>query len=129
MSRYFRKAIALENEIPAGAFVFLGGTTNETTWREELIDMLTIDYFNPVVEDWTKECIVNEENAKLRARALLYVINPKQMGNYSIAEMTYSACMEKDKHILYMFQLTDEGEEYNESQIKSNYAIIELLSK
>ena len=36
--------------------VFLGGTCNGSTWRDELIPMLNIDYFNPVVENWTSEC-------------------------------------------------------------------------
>ena len=36
--------------------VFLGGTCNESTWRDRLIEMLEIDYFNPVVDDWTEEC-------------------------------------------------------------------------
>lgn len=39
--------------------VFLGGTCNESTWRDELIPKLediNFDYFNPVVEDWTPEC-------------------------------------------------------------------------
>jgi hypothetical protein len=31
--------------------VFLGGTCAETTWRDDLIPKLQIDYFNPVVED------------------------------------------------------------------------------
>jgi len=31
--------------------VFLGGTCNESTWRDELIPMLEIDYFNPVVDE------------------------------------------------------------------------------
>ena len=31
--------------------VFLGGTCNESTWRDELIKKLKIDYFNPVVDD------------------------------------------------------------------------------
>lgn len=35
--------------------VFLGGTCNESTWREKLIPMLKIDYFNPVVKDWKSE--------------------------------------------------------------------------
>ena len=41
--------------------VFLGGTCNESTWRVELIPLLKIDYFNPVVEDWTPECQAEEE--------------------------------------------------------------------
>ena len=38
---------------------FLGGTCAETTWRNELMPLLDdkgIEYFNPVVEDWTEEC-------------------------------------------------------------------------
>lgn len=38
----------------------LGGTCNESQWREELIPMLSIDYFNPVVPDWTQECMAEE---------------------------------------------------------------------
>ena len=34
--------------------VFLGGTCNESTWRDELIQMLKIDYFDPVVDDWNE---------------------------------------------------------------------------
>ena len=34
--------------------VFLGGTCNDSLWREELIKKLEIDYFNPVVDDWTE---------------------------------------------------------------------------
>ncbi len=44
--------------------VFLGGTCNKTTWREELIPLLTIDYFNPVVKDWTPECQEIEKQQK-----------------------------------------------------------------
>ena len=40
--------------------VFLGGTCNESTWRDKLIAMLEIDYFNPVVDDWTEECYQEE---------------------------------------------------------------------
>ena len=44
--------------------VFLGGTCNNSTWRNELIPLLNIDYFNPVVEDWTPECQAEEERQK-----------------------------------------------------------------
>ena len=39
--------------------VFLGGTCNESTWRNELIPLLEnagVEYFNPVVDNWTPEC-------------------------------------------------------------------------
>lgn len=31
--------------------VFLGDTCNGSTWRNKLIPLLEIEYFNPVVED------------------------------------------------------------------------------
>lgn len=33
--------------------VFLGGTCNGSKWREELIPLLQVGYFNPVVDEWT----------------------------------------------------------------------------
>ena len=40
--------------------VFLGGTCNESTWRQKLIPSLEIEYFDPVVPDWTPECMARE---------------------------------------------------------------------
>jgi hypothetical protein len=40
--------------------VFLGGTCAESKWREKLIPMLDIGYFNPVAPDWTEECYQRE---------------------------------------------------------------------
>lgn len=66
--------------------VFLGGTCNGSRWRDEIIPLLKIDFFNPVVEDWTPEC----QREELRQREIcdycLYVITPKMTGVYSIAE-------------------------------------------
>jgi hypothetical protein len=44
--------------------VFLGGTTNNSIWRENLIKELKIDYFNPIVDDWNEDCIKEEEKQK-----------------------------------------------------------------
>ena len=47
--------------------VFLGGTCNESTWRNELIPLLEekgIEYYNPVVEDWNPECQEEEYRQK-----------------------------------------------------------------
>ena len=41
--------------------VFLGGTCNKSKWRDELIDLLKIDYFNPVVDDWNEEAQKEEK--------------------------------------------------------------------
>ncbi|MFA5760386.1 MAG: nucleoside 2-deoxyribosyltransferase domain-containing protein [Dehalococcoidales bacterium] len=67
--------------------VFLGGTCNESTWREQLISLLKCDYFNPVVEDWTPECVENEYREKSIADYQLFVITPEATGCFSIAEL------------------------------------------
>ena len=69
------------------AFVFLGGTCNGSTWRDELIPLLKCSYFNPVVEDWTPECIEEEYRQKKSAGIELYVITPEATGCFSIAEL------------------------------------------
>lgn len=67
--------------------VFLGGTCNESKWREELIPMLNINYFNPVVDDWTEECMKEEIKQREECDFCLYVITPRMTGVYSIAEV------------------------------------------
>jgi hypothetical protein len=67
--------------------VFLGGTCNRSTWRNELITMLTCDYFNPVVDDWTEDCIDEEYRQKLICDYQLFVITPDTIGCFSIAEL------------------------------------------
>jgi hypothetical protein len=67
--------------------VFLGGTCNESKWRDELIKLLKIDYFNPVVEDWTPECMAEEIRQRETCDYCLYVITPRMSGVYSIAEV------------------------------------------
>ena len=74
--------------------IFLGGTCAETTWRNELIPELEkvgIEYFNPVVDDWTPECQAIEEYEKNdRCNVHLYVITPDMQGVYSVAEIINS---------------------------------------
>lgn len=74
--------------------IFLGGTCADTTWRDELIPMLEargIDYFNPVVKNWTPECQAVEEDEKNnKCDVHLYVITPEMIGVYSIAEIINS---------------------------------------
>ncbi|HFD2033409.1 TPA: nucleoside 2-deoxyribosyltransferase domain-containing protein [Clostridium perfringens] len=67
--------------------VFLGGTCARTVWRRELIKLLKIDYFNPVVKDWTEECMAEERRQREICDFCLYVITPSMKGVYSIAEV------------------------------------------
>ena len=56
------------------AKIFLGGTCAESTWRDELIKLLEIDFFNPVVPDWTPECQAEELKQRESCDYVLYVI-------------------------------------------------------
>lgn len=49
--------------------------------------MLNIDYFNPVVENWTPECQARELEERENADFCLYFITPKITGFYSMSEV------------------------------------------
>ena len=82
--------------------IFLGGTCNGTTWRDELIPLLEekgFPYFNPIVKDWTPECKKIEDNEKLYECGInIFVITSQMTGVYSIVEImeqVYNACLEQ----------------------------------
>ena len=79
--------------------VFLGGTCNESAWRDKLIKMLEIDYFNPVVDDWTEECYQEELRQREICDYCLYVITPRMTGVYSIAEVVDDSNKRPEKTI------------------------------
>ena len=83
--------------------VFLGGTCNNSTWRDELLPMLDsekIDAFNPVVDDWNEEAQANEDYHKANDEYMLYVITPEMKGVYSIFEIAMLSCKKQDKLIV-----------------------------
>ena len=79
--------------------IFLGGTCNNSTWREKLIPLLDIDYFNPVVDDWTPDCMAEEIKQREKCDFVLYVITPEMTGVYSIAEVTDDSNKRPEKTI------------------------------
>jgi hypothetical protein len=82
--------------------VFLGGTCNNSTWRDELIPLLKrakINYFNPVVENWNEEAQAIEDKEKAEAAIELYVITPEMVGVYSIAEIMRAACKTPERTV------------------------------
>ncbi len=98
--------------------VFLGGTRNNSTWRDDLIKMLEIDYFNPVVVDWTPECMKEEIKQREECDYCLYVITPKMIDVYSIAEVVDDSNKRPEKTILCI--LTKDGNlEFDIFQTKS----------
>lgn len=98
--------------------IFLGGTCNNSVWRDKLIPLLTRPYFNPVVKDWTPECQTQEIIERENAGTVLYVITPKMTGVYSIAEVVDDSNKRPDKTVFCIVDKDDDAE-FNAHQIKS----------
>lgn len=103
--------------------VFLGGTCNNTTWRDELIENTTCDYFNPVVKDWTPECQEIEKDEKTnKCNIHLYVITSAMTGTFSIAEAVDSSRINNKITILHVIPQGFEGH-----ALKSLKAVVDLV--
>lgn len=110
--------------------IFLGGTCADTNWREQVIGMLEfkfynhIDYFNPVVEDWTPECIEKEnEEKEYFCNIHLYHITSETKGFYSIAEAIESTMKGK----ITIFSVDPTG--FDKQQLKSFSAIVDMIRR
>lgn len=111
--------------------VFLGGTCNDSTWRENLIDMLPphIHVFNPVVENWTEECQAEEERQKdLMCQVHLYVLTPKMTGVFSVAELVESSMTSK-KITVFCYLPKDGEDTFTKGQMMSLQATANLVEK
>ena len=107
--------------------VFLGGTCNNSNWRNLLIPMLRIEYFNPVVKEgeWTDAHYQEELRQREICDYCLYVISPLITGVYSIAEVVDDSHRRPEKNIFCILKEdTDENNighlyKFTEFQIKS----------
>lgn len=106
--------------------VFLGGTCNDSTWREELIPMLECDYFNPVVKDWNEEAQKLEIHKRQTCDFVLYVITPKMTGVYSIAEVVEDS-NKRPQQTLFCIIENDDNNEFTEHQLKSLMMVKNLV--
>lgn len=108
--------------------VFLGGTCNESSWRNDLIKKLEIDYFNPLVDDWTEECMTEEIKQRENCDFVLYTITPKMAGVYSIAEVVDDSNKRPQKTL---FCILDEDDKhlFTNSQLKSLKQVAEMVKK
>lgn len=89
--------------------VFLGGTCNNSIWRDKVIPKLTIDYFNPVVDDWTPAHQEEELRQREECDFVLYVITPRMTGVYSIAEIIDDSNKQPDR-TLFCFLEKDKAD-------------------
>ena len=106
--------------------LFLGGTCNESKWREKLIPLLEkegIKYFNPVVPDWTPECQRKEDQIEqMNDTVELYVITSEMTGVFSIAEAVQAS---NRKPASCIFMVIDDG--FTQGQIKSLNAVKKII--
>ena len=108
--------------------VFLGGTCNESTWRNELIEDLKINYFNPVVEDWTPECMAEEIRQRETCDFVLYTITPKMTGVYSIAEVIDDSNKRPEKTLFCILE-EDNKKLFTNGQWKSLQQVGEMVRR
>jgi hypothetical protein len=106
--------------------VFLGGTCNESTWRKKLIPLLQIEYFNPVVKDWTPECQAEEIKQRETCDIVLYCITPKMTGVYSIAEVVDDSNKRPEKTVLVVCE-NDLKDGFSKHQLKSLNSVGKLV--
>lgn len=95
--------------------VFLGGTCEGYDWRKVLEDKFGyiefLELFNPIVEDWTPECIERENEYKENCDICLFVITPFMQGCYSIAEAVDVSNKHPEKVV---FAYLDKATSHNE---------------
>lgn len=120
------------SEMNTSVDVFLGGTCNNSTWRNELIPLLKnkgITYFNPVVDDWTPECQKIENWHKANDKYSLFVITKEMTGVFSIAELIDLSNKQPTRTIImFMYDGFDKGQakslKATEDLAKSNGAFV-----
>lgn len=93
-------------------FVFLGGTCAGEDYRRQIIPLLEIDYFNPVVDDWNQEAVEIENQAKQRCAYELYVFTPEQIGMYGYIEAVVSAFHRRPQEVVVVFRVGDASDAY-----------------
>lgn len=98
--------------------VFLGGTCNNSLWRHDLIPLLNINYFNPVVDDWTEDCYQEELRQREICDYCLYVITPKMTGVYSIAEVVDDSNKRPNRTVFCVLE-QDDYMSFDKVQLKS----------
>jgi hypothetical protein len=108
--------------------VFLGGTCNGSGWRQQLIPLLTCDYFDPVVDDWTAEAAQEELFQRHDSDIILYVITPKMKGVYSIAEAVDDSHRRLHRVVFCVLD-DDQGIKWDKPQRKSMDAVVAMMKR
>ncbi len=113
------------------ARVFLGGTCNGSQWRDRMEQYLAadgLDYFNPVVKDWNEEAQANELREREECDFCLYVITPRMVGTYAIAEAVDDSNKRPEKTVLVILR-SDYQEYFGDDRWRSLQAVADLVER
>lgn len=111
------------------AKVFLGGTCNGLNWRNDIMPKLQLDYFNPVVEDRTEDCIKIENDEKNnKCNVHLYTITPDHKGYYTFVEIL-DAHMKGKQVVVCVLTSGKDGQRFTESQRRSINACAKIYQE
>lgn len=118
--------------LPIPSMIFLGGTCAGDPWRDKIIPEIEkrgFEYFNPVVSDWTPDCIETENMMKNEyCDSHLYVLTPSMKGVYSVAEIINSAWEVREHNFgSCIVGVMGTKEDWGEAQWRSINATIELI--
>lgn len=108
--------------------IFLGGTCNGSKWRDELEPMIKFDCYNPIVEHWGANEQAKELAIRKMASKLVYVITPKMMGTYSIAELVDDSNKRPHNTVFYILE-EDDGLVFTDAAMRSLRQVGELVSR
>lgn len=120
---------------------FLGGTCNDSSWRDELIPMIdkNVECFNPVVKDWTPAHQAAEIKARGECDFAIYVITPLMTGVYSIAEVVDDSNKRPDKTIFCVLRYDTSRDKntfgfpqpiaFNDAQLRSLNMVSQMVTK
>lgn len=110
--------------------VFLGGTCNNSNWREKLISLLepTVNYFDPRVKDWDEEAQQKELEERRTCDFCLYVITPEMTGVYSIAEVIDDSNKRPQK-TLFCYLPEGRYKKFTKGQLRSLYNVKKMVDR
>eukprot|EP00656_Telonema_subtile_P029125 TRINITY_DN3209_c0_g1_i5.p1 TRINITY_DN3209_c0_g1~~TRINITY_DN3209_c0_g1_i5.p1 ORF type:complete len:399 (-),score=124.25 TRINITY_DN3209_c0_g1_i5:128-1324(-) len=116
-----------QSEDPNSEFdLFLGGSCNPTTWREDtaipMCQQHNISYYNPQVADWHDGLVEVEASAKENAKVLLFVIDNTTRALASCLEATEFICVGRVVSLVVLSDLLPgciiDGEEVGKGELK-----------
>ena len=88
--------------------------------------MLDIEYFDPVVDDWTEDCMRREIQERRVCDFCLYTITPGMTGVYSVAEVVDDSNKKPSRTVLVL--LRDDGSQrFSDGQWESLEAVARMV--